>query len=113
MTADLLMQEVLQRLGRIEIKIDKVDERMDIMERTQERLTNTVELHEKRSTTLEKTHELCKLTCDQQLDELTKLVVAISQTMVTIKKVFLWMGGSVAFISGMTQIINFVMEMRK
>jgi hypothetical protein len=100
-------------LNRMETKIDTLDGRLDSIDRTQDRLTVSVELHEKRSTTQERRQELCEDSCNRQMDILREMVANMTTTLKHVRATVLLVGGGVGFVAGAAQIFSVWMEFKK
>jgi hypothetical protein len=107
MDLDLAIELLIGNTERLTAQNDKINDRLNAIDITLVRLTDSVVLHEKRSTAIQALHELCKQTCEAKIDTNTKDIAKIKITWKTIGLVLAYAAGAIGAMSGIVQIISY------
>ena len=120
MTESKALLELL--IGNTERLVDqnsKITDKLYEIDKTLVRLTDTVELHEKRSTTLEIMQKECRISCNARIDanqeiaeSVQSTITGITNTIKTFSKTLLIIAsiiaGSIGIASGIAQIMDYL-----
>jgi hypothetical protein len=116
-STETLVLQMLERLGSLD---DKWDARwggvqQQLQNNTVElaRLATTVEIHEKRSTTLEAMHHECKRTCRQDVDDATLLAQTTHNQISQAKAILKWSAAVAGGIATAVGVIATVLQLIK
>jgi hypothetical protein len=112
-----LVMQLMERLGALD---DKWDARWDDVQTELRgnkaeiaRLATTVEIHEKRSTTLEAMHQECKRTCREDIDEATILAQKTHSQISQAKAILKWSAAVAGSIATAVGVIATLLQLLK
>ena len=107
MDLDLAIELLIGNTERLATQSEKITDRLNSIDITMVRLSTTIELHEKRSTNLEKLYETCKQSCDIKMEKNTREIAKIRTIWKTIGMVLVYLTGAIATMAGIVQIIGY------
>jgi 2-phospho-L-lactate transferase/gluconeogenesis factor (CofD/UPF0052 family) len=101
---DKILEILINNTERLLDQQDKMNDKIHEIDKTLGRLTDTVVLHEQRSTNLESIQKNCKTECDARIDSTELVAISAQHAFSEIQdwfKTALWIIGAVVGILGL------------